>query len=89
MPRTDVGAELALAGVQARAHVEADAAHVLDDRACATNRARRPVERGEEPVARRVDLHSAKALEVATNDLVVTFEQIAPASVTQFTRSVG
>ena len=81
-------AQLAFAGVQSRAHVKADAAHVLDDRACATDCARRPVERGKESVAGRVDLDSSKALEVATDDFVVTLEQIAPAPVAELTRSI-
>src|SRR5512133_3067365 len=81
-------AELALAGVQARAHVEADAANVFDDRARATDCSRRPVEGGEETVAGRVDLDAPKALEIATHDLVVLLEQIAPAAIAKLTCSI-
>ena len=74
--------------MKARAHVEADAAHVFDDRARAPDCSRRPVEGGEETIAGSVDLDSSKALEVATDHLVVTLEQIAPAAVAKLTCSI-
>ena len=87
IPRDLVAAELALAGVQARAHVEAERATHVRDRPRAADRARRPVEGGEEPVAGRVDLAPAEALELATHERVVALEQLAPAAVAELARA--
>src|SRR5262249_26868670 len=48
--------DLALACVEAGAHVDAELANGFGNRTGTADRARRPVERREEPVARRVDL---------------------------------
>ena len=51
--------------------------------------ARRPVERREEPVAGRVDLAAAEALELAPDERVVPLEQVAPAPVAELRRPLG
>ena len=89
IPRTWSPAQLALARVQARAHLEPDALHVVDDRARAADRAGRPVEGREEAVARGVDLTPSEAFQISADDLVVTVEQIAPASVSELARPLG
>src|SRR4029079_16355253 len=49
----------ALAGVEGGAHLEPERAHALDDRLGTADPPRRPVERGEEPVAPSVALPTA------------------------------
>src|SRR6186713_3345859 len=75
--------QLAFACVQSGADFESELSHLLGDRARAPDRAGRPVERGEEPVARRVDLLAAETRELAAGELMVLGEQLAPASVTE------
>ena len=80
---------LALAGVNARADVEAELSNALDDGASAAHRARGTAERGEEAVACRVDLLSAPAPELLPHHLVMAFEKLAPRSVADRRRAIG
>ena len=41
------------------------------------------VEPGEEAIARGIDLYSARTRQLVTNDLVMTFDEIAPGVVTE------
>src|SRR5262245_42486742 len=58
--------DLALAGVEPGAELEPQLGHRVPDRARAADRTRRPVEAGEEPVARRVQLDAAVAGQLAS-----------------------
>src|SRR5580700_11837784 len=51
--------DLDLAGVEAATDFNIERADSLSDRASAANRARRPVESGEQPVSQRFDLAAA------------------------------
>ena len=73
----------AFSRVEAGAHLDAELAHPLDDCLGATHRPRRAVERGEEPVARRVELAAAVAGEAATHDAMVLLDELLPAPVAQ------
>src|SRR5918912_4581027 len=73
--------ELALAGVQAGAQLDAEPPHRLLDRVGGADRPRRPVEGGEEAVAGRVDLAPAVAGELRADRRLVRLEQLAPAAV--------
>src|SRR2546423_1061407 len=72
--------ELALARVQPGAELESEAAHTVADRAGGADRARRPVEGGEEAVAGRVHLAAAVAAKLGANRGLVRLEQLAPAA---------
>ena len=65
-------------GVQSGPDLEPERRHRLRDCAGAANPRCRPVERREEPVARRVDLAAAEALELTSDDRVVTLDEVAP-----------
>src|SRR5205807_8938792 len=80
--------QLALAGVQTRADVDSELAHPVADRKRGAHRPRGTVEAREEPVARRIDLASAKPLQLATDSIVVRFDQLMPAAVAQSTRAL-
>jgi hypothetical protein len=73
--------ELALAGMDAGADLDAELPHGLSGRERAADGARRTVEGGEEAVARRVHLPAAEAVELAPDRAVVFAEQLAPATV--------
>ena len=77
---------LAFAGVQPGAHLDAELAHRLDDRARAGDRPRGAVEAREEAVARGVDLDAAEAREPLTDEGVVPLEELAPRPVAQLGR---
>ncbi len=74
---------LALARVQAGAHVEAQVANTLGDRTGAADRARRPVETREEAVAGDVELGAAEANELAADQRVMTLEELPPRAVAE------
>ena len=77
-----VADELALAGVQPGAHLEAERPHpVRGSRGRTRIAARRPVEGGEEAVPQGLDLPAAEAIELAADQLVVAPEQLPPAPV--------
>src|SRR5205085_8896475 len=61
----------------------------VHDRTTAANGARRPVERSQEAVARRVDLPSAEPRELAAHGLVMRLEQVPPAPVAELARALG
>ena len=67
----------ALAGVEPRAHVQAEGRDGVADRAGAAHRARRAIEGGEEAVAGGVDLATAVTFELAADHAVVRL-QVAP-----------
>ena len=64
-------ADLALAGVQPGAHLDAERMHRVADRHRAADRPLRAIEHREEAVARRVDLAASKACELRPDDGVV------------------
>src|SRR6188508_1852754 len=78
--------QLTLAGVHADPNVEAEALHSLDDRLAAPNRARRPVEPREEPVAGGVHFDTPEAGELPPNDLVVPSDDVPPGTVSDSRR---
>src|SRR5262245_54024320 len=71
----------------------ADAHAVWTDRfadsAGAADRPSRAIERGEKPVARRIDLPAAKTLELLANEDVMLGEELAPPPVAQRRRLLG
>src|SRR6187455_1937208 len=81
--------ELALTRVHTDPNVEPEAANPLDDGLAAPNRARRPVEPREEPIARGVHLETPKASELPPNDLVVPGDEVPPGAVSQLRRTLG
>ena len=88
--------DLAFTRVYARPNFEVELPRRLDYCACTRDRSPRPVEATEEPISRRVDLDSSIAVEITTDDPVVLFEHLAPASIptavarsVEPTRSVG
>ena len=74
---------LDLARVHARPNLDAERGDRVDDRPRAPDRPSRAVERGEEPVTRRVDLHAPIAGELATHAAVVFFDQGLPAPIAE------
>ena len=81
-PADVVAADLALAGVQPGAHLDAERLHRVADRHGAADRSLRAVEHREEAVARRVHLAAPKAGELGPDDGVVRIEQRMPVTVT-------
>src|SRR5262249_61859438 len=71
--------QLAPPRVQARPDLDPEGLDRVANRHAAADRARRPVERGEEPVAGRVDLPAAEAVKLAADRRVVALEQLTPA----------
>src|SRR4029077_12615742 len=70
-------------------NLQAKIPHGFGDRPSATNRARWAVERGEEPVAGRVELTAAKARELSSYTRMVLGDQLAPAAVAEVGQSGG
>src|SRR5881392_2647777 len=79
----DAADVLALARVQAGANADPRSVGRLEDRASATDRARRAVERREEAVADRLDLATLEAAESLSDPALVALEQLSPALVAQ------
>ncbi|GIK78525.1 MAG: hypothetical protein KJ006_00840 [Thermoleophilia bacterium] len=80
----DVAVEkLDLAGVDAAPELDAELAHAGGDRARAAHRARRAVERGEEPVAGRLDRPAAMLADQLAGDPVVAGEELAPLRISE------
>src|SRR5438445_6811493 len=71
--------DLAFSGVHRAADLESEGARRRTDRACRAHRARRPVERREDPIAGPVDDAAAVARELAPDAFLVLDEQFAPA----------
>jgi hypothetical protein len=78
-----------LAGVHADLYLDVQGTHRIADRASAAHRPGGPIERRKEPVAQRLDLPSAKALELTPHDRVVLLHNAAPAFVAGFARTRG
>src|SRR5262249_9813903 len=78
-----VARELDLAGVEPGANVKTERVDAVAHRARAADRAGGAVERGENPVARGVDLAAPEAAELAPEDRVVPLEEIPPAAIAQ------
>lgn len=89
IPATFSVDDLAFAGVQADADVEAELFGLAPDRARAANRACRPVEGREQPVARHVDLLPACARELSPHHGAVPLEQLPPAAVAELDGASG
>src|ERR671919_1326170 len=75
-------AEFDLAGVQAGADVDPGAGKLLAQERGRPDAPSRPVEGGEDAVARRLDQSAVEAPDHATCALVVDIEQVEPALVT-------
>ena len=80
-PADVIAADLALAGVQPGAHLDAERLHRVADRHRAADRPLRAVEHREEAVARRVHLAAPKASELRPDDGVVRIKQRMPVTV--------
>ncbi len=76
-----VAADLAFAGVQPGAHLDAEGLHRVSNCHGAADRSLRAVERGQETVAGGVHLAAAEANELRTDDGVVRVEQRVPVAV--------
>src|SRR4029453_16455198 len=73
--------ELDLAGVQAGADFEPEAAHGIADPAGAAHGGARPVKSGQESVARRVDFPAAGAVEFLADDRVMARKELGPGGI--------
>jgi len=82
-------ADLALAGVQPGAHLEAERLHRVADRHGATDRSLRAVEHREETVARRAHLAASKPSELGSDDDVVRIKQGMPVTVAHLRGAPG
>ena len=85
-PADVVAADLALAGVQPGAHLDAERLHRVANRHRAADRSLRAVEHRQEAVARRVHLAAPKAGELRPDDGVVRIEQRMPVTVADLRR---
>src|SRR3990170_3129339 len=74
---------LAFTRVQPGPNFDSQRPNLLDDRLGTANCARRTIERGEEPIAGRVDLGSAIALEERPHRRVVAFDEFPPRAVAE------
>ena len=81
--------QLALAGVEARAYLQAELCYRLRDGAGAADRPSRAVEAGEEAVTGGVKLLTVVADELPTDDSVVPLEELAPGPVAERYRLLG
>jgi hypothetical protein len=81
-----VPADLALAGVQPGAHLNAERLHRVTDRHRAADRSLRAVEHRQEAVARCVHLAAPKPSQLRLNDGVVRVEQGMPVTVAHLRR---
>jgi hypothetical protein len=72
------GDRLDLAGVHAGTNLDPQFLHGLGDRSRTAHASRRPVECGEEAVARGVDLPATEATEHGSHHPVVTLHQVPP-----------
>jgi hypothetical protein len=68
-----------------RPHLDPERLHRLDDRLGASDSTRGPVERGEEAVARRVELSSAVTGKTAADDPMVLGDQLVPTALSCMT----
>ncbi len=80
-PADVVAADLALAGVQSGADLDAEGVHCVANCHGAADRSLRAVERREEAVARGVHLTAAEAVSCDADDGVVRIEQGVPVAV--------
>ena len=81
--------DLALSGMKARPHVDTDETRPIADGLRAAHGARRPIECGEEPITRRVELAAAESGQLTTRDSVVGTEHVTPLAVTERGGSLG
>ena len=72
--------------MKAGADLQTELSDSFGDRACAADRACRAVERGEEPVARRVELSPPETAELPPNERMVGFDNLAPTRVAELDR---
>src|SRR5262245_15565317 len=75
--------------VQSTAEAHAEWTDRFADSAGAADRPGRTIERGEKPVARRIDLPAAKTLELLAHEDVMLGEDLAPPPVAQGRRLLG
>src|SRR6185503_14816683 len=76
-----VAHELALAGVEAGSHFDAQHPHLVGDRARTADPACGSVERGEEAVTHGLHLATPVALELRSDQLVVAGHELTPARI--------
>src|SRR5207247_2843608 len=74
---------LTFAGVNTRPNLEPERAHSISDRERAADGAARCVERRKETVAGRINLDAAVTADLASDDGVMTFNELAPTSVAE------
>src|SRR6266540_3187475 len=84
-----VAEELTLPGVHPAADLETEVANCFGDRLRTHDRARRAVECGEESVAGVVDLAAPEPVELATDERVMTLEELGPGVVAHLGCSLG
>src|SRR5688572_9055179 len=75
--------QLAFAGMQASANLDAQILHLLRDIECATDGSGRAVESRVEAIARRIVLDAPPAIQSTTYSLVVRENQRFPRSITE------
>ena len=85
-PADVVAADLALAGVQSGAHLDAERLHRVADRHRAADRPLRAVEHREEAVTRRAHLAAPKTRQLCPHHGVVCIEQRMPVTVAHLRR---
>ena len=76
-----IASDFNLARMHAGAGVEAERPERAHDRRRAADRARGAVERGERPVARRLELMAAEPGQLSANHLVVALDELEPGTV--------
>ena len=81
--------KLALAGVDACAHLEAEITNGVDECLGTPNGPRWAVEGREETVARGVALLATESGELSPNESMVALEQLAPGTIPEFGRALG
>src|SRR5207247_5734537 len=86
---SELGANaLDLARVDADADSQPDALDGLDQAHRESNGARRPIERQEESIARRIDLTATEAAEFSSDDRIEALEEVRPPPIPELRRTL-
>src|SRR5215203_3941300 len=80
---------LTFAGVKSGPNFDSEPGRRVDDRFRTSDRTGRPVEGGEESIPRSVDLHTLEAAELASDDIPMPIQKIAPSSIAERRRSLS
>jgi hypothetical protein len=75
--------------VKTDADPEPEQGNGLADCGSAADRLRRPIESGEEPVSRRIDLTPSETLEFLANDDLEALEEFLPTAIADCRRPLG